>query len=285
MTQVYLNGDYMPLEEARIPVMDRGFLFGDGVYEVIPVYGRKPFRPSEHLDRLDNSLASIRMDNPLSRQEWSEIFDRLIADIPGDQLLYVQVTRGADITRNHLFPTAVEPTIFAMAWEAKPRNPKIATEGVSAITLDDMRWLRCDIKSIALLGNVLLRQAAEDAGADESILVRDGRMTEGSSTNVLVVKSGEVVTPPKNNLLLPGITRDLVLELARDAGMPCAEREVASDELDEADEIWLASSSRGVVPVTRLDGRPVGNGQPGPAWRQMDALFQDYKMGLRQDVS
>jgi D-alanine transaminase len=170
-----------------------------------------------------------------------------------------------------------------MAWKAKPRKPEIAEQGVSAITLEDMRWLRCDIKSIALLGNVLLRQAAEDAGAEESILLRGDTVTEGSSTNVFIVKEGALATPPKGNLLLPGITRDLVVELARGAGIPCEEREVARAELTTAGEIWITSSSREVTPVTRLDGRPVGDGRPGPVFRGMDALFQDYKARLRAD--
>jgi D-alanine transaminase len=280
VAQVYLNGEYLPLEEARIPVLDRGFLFGDGVYEVIPVYGGRPFRLAEHMDRLDRSLAAIRLENPLSRSAWGEVFTHVIGGAAGDQSLYLQVTRGADGKRNHLFPAAVRPTVFAMAWEAKPRSPEIAREGVAAITLEDLRWLRCDIKSVALLGNVLLRQCAEDAGSEESILIREGRVTEGSSTNVFIVTGGEIVTPPKTNLLLPGITRDLVLELARDAALPCAEREVRREELAAAEEVWLTSSSREVVPVTRLDGRPVGQGRPGPQWRRMDGLYQDYKSRL-----
>jgi len=281
MSQVYLNGDYMPLNEARISVLDRGFLFGDGVYEVIPAYGGRLLRLAEHLERLDNSLAAIRMDNPLARRQWDEIFARLTADAPGDRFLYVQVTRGADSTRMHLFPDKVRPTVFVMTWEAKPRRAEIVREGVSAITLDDIRWLRCDIKSIALLSNVLLRQAAEDASAEESILIRDGQVMEGSSTNVFLVANGEVQTPPKSNLLLPGITRDLVLELAREAGMPCAERALSRAMLETADEVWLTSSSREVDPVTRIDGKPVGDGKPGAVWRRMDALFQDYKSRVR----
>jgi D-alanine transaminase len=275
--EVYLNGEYLDLQEARIPVLDRGFLFGDGVYEVIPVYGGRPFRLEQHLDRLDRSLAAIRLQNPLSRSQWRDVFSRLLARASGDQSLYLQVTRGADAGRNHLFPAAAAPTVFAMASESRPRSPQIARDGVAAITLEDVRWLRCDIKSVALLGNVLLRQAADDAGAEESILIRDGRVTEGSSTNVFVVRAGEIVTPPKTNLLLPGVTRDLVVELAGGAGLPCLERDLAREELQGADEIWLTSSSREVVAVTRLDGRPVGDGRPGPLWRRMDGLYQDYK--------
>jgi len=282
MGTVYLNGAFVPLEEAKIPVMDRGFLFGDGVYEVIPVYGGRPFRLAEHLDRLDYSLDGIRLANPLRREVWVGVLARLTEELPGaDQTLYLQVTRGADPVRNHLFPADAAPTVFAMASKAKPRKPEIAERGVAAITLEDMRWLRCDIKSIALLGNVLLRQAAEDAGAEESILLRADAVTEGSITNVFVVKDGALATPPKGNLLLPGITRDLVVELARKGGIPCAEREVLRSELETADEIWITSSSREATPVTLLDGRPVGDGRPGPVWRRMDALFQDYKARLR----
>ncbi|MEA3273959.1 MAG: D-amino acid aminotransferase [Pseudomonadota bacterium] len=278
MSEVYLNGEFIPLAQARIPVMDRGFLFGDGVYEVIPAYGGRPFRLSHHMQRLDDSLRGIRMDNPLTRDAWAQICYRLIAAAPeGDHLIYLQVTRGADPSRNHLFPVGVEPTVLVMSWAAKPRSPEIAERGIPAITLEDIRWHRCDIKTTALLANVLLRQEAADAGAEEAILIRNGLVSEGSSTNPFIVKGGEIITPPKSNHLLPGITRDLVLELAREAGIPCAERELAEHELPGADEIWISSSSREVVPVTRLNGEPVGTGMPGPLWRRMDALFQAYK--------
>ncbi len=282
VAEVYLNGEFMPLDQAKVPVMDRGFLFGDGVYEVIPVYGGQAFRLPEHLDRLDNSLSAIRMENPLPRDEWGRILQRLSggADRP-DQLVYLQVTRGADPTRNHLFPVSPRPTVFVMAWDAKARHPDIAARGIAAITLDDFRWLRCDIKAIALLSNVLLRQAAEDAGVEESILIRDEYAIEGSISNLFAVLGGELITPPKGNLLLPGITRDLVVDLAREAGIPCSEREITREELAGAEEVWITSSSREVAPVTRLDGEPVGEGRPGPLWRRMDSLFQDYKARLR----
>ena len=277
MNEIYLNGDYMPLSEAKVPVMDRGFLFGDGVYEVIPVYGGRTFRLDQHMERLDNSLHSIRMENPLERDAWEGIFQRLTGVSSEDQLVYLQVTRGVDPARNHLFPQGAEPTVLAMAWAAKPRDPAIAQQGIAAITLDDNRWHRCDIKSIALLGNVLLRQQAEDVGAGEAILIRDGLVTEGSSTNPFLVMDGEILTPPKSNQVLPGVTRELLLEIAREAGIPCAERAISRDELETADEIWIASSSREVQPVTRLDGIPISEGVPGVMWRRMDTLFQDYK--------
>jgi D-alanine transaminase len=278
MSRAYLNGQYLPLEEVTVSVMDRGFLFGDGVYEVIPVYRGRPFRLEQHLDRLERSLGAIRLDSPLSREAWRQVLERLIGAQPErDQLVYVQITRGPQPSRNHLFPEAATPTVFATAWEAKPRNPDIAVKGITAITMADVRWLRCDIKSIALLSNVLLRQAAQDAGAEEAILIRDGQVTEGSSTNVILIKEGEVITPAKGNLLLSGITRDLILELAREAGIPSTERAVAAAELRAADELWVVSSSREVAPVTRLDGIPLGAGTPGPLWRRMDRLFQEYK--------
>lgn len=280
MNEIYLNGDYMPLSEAKVPVMDRGFLFGDGVYEVIPVYGGRTFRLEQHMERLDNSLHSIRMENPLQRDAWEGIFERLTGATPEDQLIYLQVTRGVDPARNHLFPQGAEPTVFAMAWAVKPRDPAIAQHGIAAITLDDNRWHRCDIKSIALLGNVLLRQQAEDVGAREAILIRDGLVTEGSSTNPFLIMDGEILTPPKSNRVLPGVTRDLVLEMAREVGIPCAEQAISRDELETADEIWISSSSREIQPVTRLDNAPVGEGVPSAMWRRVDALFQEYKARL-----
>jgi len=278
MGEVYLNGEFMPLQSARISVMDRGFLFGDGVYEVIPVYGGHTFRLAQHMERLDNSLHGIRMENPLPRDAWEQIFEHLKGGTPEvNRLIYLQVTRGVDPARNHLFPQRAAPTIFAMAWDAKPRDPAIAAHGLAAITLEDNRWQRCDIKSIALLGNVLLRQQADDVGVSEAILIRDGLVTEGSSTNPFLVMDGEILTPPKSNRVLPGVTRDLVLELAREAGIPCVERSISRDELETADEIWIASSSREVQPITSLDGASVGTGVPGVLWRRMDQLFQDYK--------
>jgi len=276
-SEVYLNGEFVPLLEARVPIMDRGFLFGDGVYELIPVYGGRPFRLSQHMERLDNSLRSVRMENLMQLDAWERIFARLTGSTSNDQLLYLQVTRGMDRIRNHLFPQGVEPTVLVMAWTAGPRDPDISTRGTAAVVLEDNRWHRCDIKATALLGNLLLRQAAQDAGTTEAILVRDGLVTEGSSSNPFVVQSGEVLTPPAGNHLLRGVTRDLVLELARGADIPCAERHITQDELETADELWICSSSREVQPVTLLDGKPVGEGVPGILWRRMDNLFQAYK--------
>ncbi|MCU0836091.1 MAG: D-amino acid aminotransferase [Chromatiaceae bacterium] len=283
MAEVYLNGEYLPLSEARISVLDRGFLFGDGVYEVIPVYGGRPLRLPQHLDRLENSLRGIRLDNPLDRGQWGAVIERLLAAAPGtDQAIYLQVTRGAPPERDHLFPVGVAPTVLVMAKPLKPRAPQIAERGVSAVTLEDLRWLRCDIKAVTLLANVLLRQASADAGADEAILVRDGLAQEGSSSNLFLVKDGVIHTPPKGQLLLAGITRDLALDLAREAGLPCVERPLPVAELATADEVWLSSSTREVMPVTRLDGAAVGDGLPGPVWRRLDTVYQDYKARLRR---
>jgi len=280
--QVYLNGDFVPRREARISVMDRGFLFGDGVYEVIPAYGGRLFRLEHHLDRLDNSLEGIRLSNPLARSEWIAIMGRLLgAERGADHSVYLQVTRGAPPDRDHLFPEGSDPSVFVMVRPLKPRRPEIAEKGVAAITLEDIRWHRCNVKAVTLLANVLLRQAAEDAGAEEAILVRQGLALEGSSTNLFAVKRGELITPPKGDYLLPGITRDLVLELALADGIPYVERDVTASELAETDEIWLTSSTREVMPVTGLNGAPIVDGLPGPLWRRIDALYGGYKARVR----
>lgn len=274
---VYLNGRYLPLEEACVPVLDRGFLFGDGVYEVIPVYGGCPFRADAHLERLEASLAGIRLANPLSREAWKGVFRRLlegVGDAAPEHALYLQVTRGPG-RRDHLFPEPVAPTVFVMCnpLGARPAAPG----GVSAVTLPDRRWELCHIKAVTLLANVLARQEAADAGAAEALLVRDGRVLEGSSSNVFAVLGDTVVTPPKVPRMLAGITRDLVLELLAAAGVPVRERDLGVAELAAADEVWITSSTREVVPVVRLDDAPVGAGEPGPAWRRVAGLYREHK--------
>ncbi len=271
MTQVYLNGDFLSPEAARISPWDRGFLFGDGVYEVIPAYRGRPFFWEAHLDRLHRSLAAIDLAVPAI--PWQEIFSQLIGPAPRDCALYLQITRGTYATRDHRFPEAVQPTVFAFTWDLKP-PPK---HGVAGITREDFRWDRCDIKSIALLGNVLLRQSATEAQAHEALLFRKGWLTEGSSSNVFAVLGGKLCTPPESHRLLSGITRALVLQLAEQAGLSHEEREIHRDELDEAEEIWITSSTREVLPLIQLDGKPVGSGQIGSWWRQMDQWFQQYK--------
>ena len=273
---VYLNGEFLPLSKARIPVLDRGFLFGDGVYEVIPVYGGKPLRLEAHLRRLDESLAGIRMQSPYQDIEWSTIFDRLISG-NHDQQIYLQVTRGADHKRDHAIPSQLTPTVFAMCSAITP----IPLAGIKAVTVQDSRWDRCNIKAITLLANVLLRQEALDEGAAEAILVRDGLVLEGSASNIFLIKDGRVITPPKGPSILPGITRDLVLELAASLGFPTEQRDIHVAELLSADEFWITSSTRESLAVTELDGRLLYGGQPGPVWRKVLTAYQDYKSALR----
>ncbi len=278
---VYLNGEFLPLEEAKIPVLDRGFIFGDGVYEVIPCYGGRLFRLEEHLRRLQHSLDGIRLRNPLTPAEWKEMLQRLAEANPEeDQSLYLQVTRGV-AGRDHRFPEKSTPTVFAMSKPLPPAPPELLERGVAAITLPDIRWQCCHIKAISLLPNVLLRQQALEAGADEAILVRDGEATEGAASNLFIVEAGVLITPPKDHRLLPGITRDLVVELARNAGIPCRERTVTESELRAAQEIWITSSTREILPVTRLDDTVVGKGRPGEMWQRMYQLYQQYKERLR----
>ncbi|MBI5753063.1 MAG: D-amino acid aminotransferase [Hydrogenophilales bacterium] len=274
---IYLNGRFMPIEEAMVPVLDRGFIFGDGVYEVIPAYSRLPFRLAEHLRRLQNSLDAIGLKNPYSDAEWTKLIAQLIAQNAGeDQYLYLHITRGV-AKRDHAFPKVVTPTVFMMSSPLPSPPPELKASGVTAITTQDNRWLRCDIKSISLLPNVLLRQQAVEAGTMEALLLRDGFLTEGAASNIFVVSQGVLLAPPKNNLMLPGITYDLVLELAAADGIPTRVGPVAEATVRAADELWLTSSTREVLPITLLDGQPVGGGQPGPLFKRMDALYQDYK--------
>ena len=274
---VFLNGSFMPLEEARVPVLDRGFIFGDGVYELVPVYSRVAFRLDEHIARLESSLEAVRIRNPYGRAQWRELIGALAARQPfDDQGIYLQVTRGV-ARRDHAFPADVEPTVFMMANPLVNPPRELVERGVAAVSAADYRWLRCDIKSISLIGNCLLRQVSADAGAAETILFRDARLTEASASNVFIVNEGVIQAPPKSNLILPGITYDVVLELARGAHMPLELREVGEAEVRAADEIWLTSSSKEVLAVVSLDGRPVGDGRPGPVFRRMHALYQDFK--------
>jgi D-alanine transaminase len=274
---VYLNGEFMPLAEARIPVLDRGFIFGDGVYEVIPVYSRHPFRLAEHLRRLQNSLDSVRLANPLTAAEWSKLIVEMIARNAGDdQSIYFQVTRGVS-KRAHEFPANVKPTVFMMSTPLSTPPREQIDNGVACISGTDFRWLKCDVKSVSLLGNCLLKQTAVDAGAAEIILFRDGFLTEAAACNVLVVRDGVLLAPPKDNLILPGITYDVVLELAQANKIPLEMRAVAEQEVRSAQEIWLTSSTKEVLAVTSLDGRAVGAGKPGALFHRMHALYQEFK--------
>jgi D-alanine transaminase len=279
---VYLNGEFLPAAEARVSVFDRGFLFGDGVYEVIPVYGGRLFRLDEHLRRLAQSLAAIRLPDPLPAARWAELLREVVErNGGGDQGLYLQVTRGASLKREHAFPTGAAPTIFAMSQPLAPVPEALLRDGVPAITVSDIRWSRCDIKAITLLPNVLMSQQAIDAGAAEAIVVRDDTVLEGASSNIFAVKAGTVITPPTGCLLLPGITRDLVLELCARNGIPVVERALPLAELRAADEIWITSSPREVLPVTRLDGAPVRTGRPGPLAARLLLLYREYKTAFR----
>lgn len=281
---VFLDGQFLPKTDAKVSVMDRGFLFGDGVYEVIPVYGGRLFRFRHHLERLDRSLSSVRIPNPYRLEEWQEILDRLVAQLPGaDQGVYLQVTRGAAPKRDHAIPPDIRPTVFAMTNPIEPLSSQAREQGVAAITIDDIRWSYCQIKAVTLLANVLLRQIAAETGAMEAVLIRNGAITEGAASNVFVVQGGRLLTPPKSDRLLPGITRDLVLELAQEAGIPWAEQEIRAEALASADEIWLTSSTKEIVPVTWVDGRAVGTGKPGPVWNRMTGLYQAYKDRVRAD--
>jgi D-alanine transaminase len=276
---VYLNGQFMPLEEARVPVLDRGFIFGDGVYEVIPVYSRRPFRLAEHLRRLQHSLDGIRLANPHSEPEWANLIQQLVEQNEGeDQYLYLHITRGV-AKRDHAFPNPPVPATVFMMSNPFPEPPSaLLRAGVCAVTATDNRWLRCDIKSIALLPNVLLRQAAVDAGCAETVLIRDNNfLTEGAASNIFAVKDGTLLAPPKDNLMLPGITYDVILEIAQANDIPCQVRRIDVNEVFDADELLLTSSTKEVLPITRLDGQPVGSGEPGPMFERMHALYQEFK--------
>lgn len=275
---VYLNGEFLPVESAKISVLDRGFIFGDGVYEVLPVYNGHLFRLTEHLQRLESSLQAIRLANPLARQQWSDLLTQLVAhNHGGDQSIYLQVTRGP-AKREHNFPHLIQPTVFMMseAIQAQPPSP-----GVKAITCPDIRWQQCDVKAIALLANVLLRQQAVEVGAVEAILIRDGYVMEGAASNVFVVIDGMTMTPPKSRYILPGITRDLILEVMQANQLPYQEVAITEAQLRSAAEIWVTSSVREILPITTLDEQTVGSGKPGPIWSQVWQLYQNYKQQLR----
>ena len=274
---VYLNGQFLPLEEAKVSVLDRGFIYGDGVYELVPVYGRRPYRLRQHLARLQRSLDGIRLANPHTDAEWEAIIAGLIGRMAfADQGVYLQVTRGV-AKRDHAFPAGVAPTVFMMSNPLALPSREQIERGVAVVTAADERWLHCDLKTISLLGNVLARQLAVDAGATETVLFRNGYLTEASASNVLLVRDGVIVAPPKDNQILPGITYDVAFELAREAGLPIQVRPVPKEEALAADEMWLSSSTKEVLAVTSVDGRPFGGGKPGPVFRKVYALFQASK--------
>jgi D-alanine transaminase len=280
-TLAWLDGTLLPLDEARVPVLDRGFLFGDAVYEVIPVYGGTPCRMEEHLDRLDASLVATAIPAPHDRAGWRDLLGRLVeANGGGDLALYLQVTRGVAPKRDHAIAPGLVPTVFAMTMPIPPRAPDVAENGIAAITVADSRWLRCQIKATTLLANVLHKREASESGADDALLVRDGLVIEATASNVFAVLDGAVVTPPVDPGMLTGVTRNLVLELAAGDGIETLEAALPVERLSAASEIWVTSSTREVTPVTTLDGRAVGEGRPGPLWRRVDRLYQEYKAGL-----
>ena len=272
---VWLDGRLLPLPEARISPLDRGFLFGDGVYEVLPVYGSRAYRLDEHLERLNRSLLEIRMAPALDRNGWLAAFGSLVhGNGGGELLLYVQVTRGVEPERNHVPKPGVRPTVFICVSPLAAMSATLVERGTSAITAEDLRWSRCDIKATSLLGNVLHRWQAADAGATESILLRNGWVTEGSTSSAHVVKEGGLLTPPQTNAILPGTTRGVLFELAARAGVASERRPVAEAELRGADEILIASAGGGIRAVTSLDGKLVGDGKPGPVFRAIYAGFR-----------
>ncbi len=279
---VYLDGEFMPSTKATISPLDRGFIFGDGIYEVVPVFSGRPFRLVHHLRRLRNSLAAVGIDSPMGDADWHRVLQRLVDDNGAvDQYIYLQITRGI-APRNHAFPVDTKPTVFAYAQPAVYAEPTATVEGISAITTEDIRWQRCDIKSTSLLAAVMLRQQAAEKGSAEALLVRNGFITEGAATNVFVVTGSDLVTPPTGPYILAGITRELVLELAKQHDIPATVRDVEEKELVAASEIWIASSTQEIKPVTYVDGSPVGDGTPGPVFARLQALYQEYKRAFRE---
>jgi len=279
---VYINGEYLPQSQAMVSVLDRGFLFGDGVYEVIPVFAGKLLRLNEHLERLQRSMNRVLLKNPLAQDEWEEIFHVLLDRNPGgDRSIYLQVTRGAAPVRDLSISPDVEPTVFVMVNDIKPVDFAKLENGIDAVTVDDFRWKACDIKSVSLIANVMIRLRANELNVMDAVMVRDGLVTEGTASNIFVIHNGIISTPPKSDCLLPGITRDLVMELAQANGFKVEERDIKQDELDTADEIWLTSSTREIAPVVKLDNHVIGDGVAGEYWKKIIVIYQDYKQALR----
>jgi len=289
--KIFLNGQWRAAEDARVSVMDRGFLFGDGVYEVIPVYSRQPFRLEQHLARLQHSLDGIQLANPYRLDEWIAAVTQLAREAEWeDQSIYIQVTRGPMTVRNHAFPKQITPTVVILAEPMSTPPASQREQGIATVSAADIRWLRCDLKTTSLLANCLLRQLAVSAGCVETVLFRDGFLTEGSASSIFVVKNGVLLAPIKNHLMLPGITYDVVLELAMQHGLPHEVRDITEAETRAADELWMCSSTKEVLPIVTLDGRRVGacppakqnsgqteSGTPGPVFARMYAWYQEFK--------
>lgn len=280
---VYLNGDYLPIENATVSVMDRGFLFGDGIYEVMPVFANKMLRLDEHLQRLQNSLDRISLTNPHSKDEWLHIFSQLLEKNKGDdRAIYLQISRGVYAKRDLTINDAYPATVFSMVLQVTPPDIEVISAGISVVTVDDFRWNACDIKSTSLLANVMLRQQATQAQVEDAILIKNCMVTEGTASNVFIVKNGVLITPPTGSQLLPGITRDLVVEIAKNNAILVEERVIKEAELYTADEIWMTSSTREIAPVIKLNSEIVGSGVAGSMWKCIMDLYQQYKQELRQ---
>ena len=285
MATAYLNGKFIPANQARISPFDRGFLFGDGVYEVVPVYHGQSFRLTEHLHRLQRNLDAVEIPDPYSFKEWETLVTDLIEkNNGGDQTFYLQVTRGAYESRSHLPLGEINPTVFMTCFPLQQKPIETLATGVKAITLDDVRWQRCDIKSVSLLGNVLTKLQAEHQGADEALILNNGFLQEGSLSNIFVVKENKVFTSPKSAHLLGGVTRELVIELLKTHHIPIEEVPIPGDTLNEVDEIWSTSSTREIVPVTHLNDKPIGTGKAGDLWRKTIGYYRDYLSQLAVDV-
>jgi len=281
---VFLNNEYLKPEQAKVSVFDRGFVFGDGVYEVIPVFGARPFRLDQHLQRLENNLDHLGIKSPVTSKEWAQIINKLITDNGSeDQSVYLQITRG-EAPRDHSFPDNVTPTVLAYSHPLEYPDKITIEQGVSAITAPDIRWQRCDIKSTALLANVLMRQQAKESGVMEAILLRDDIVTEGAASNIFIVSDKLIMTPSRGYEILPGITRDLVIELAKANDIGCDETTITKEQLFAANEVWMTSSTREILPITRIDNQPVGNGKPGPMHKRMFRIYQQYKQDFRDGV-
>jgi len=280
MSYVYLNGDFLEQDKAFVSVLDRGFLLGDGIYEVIPAFNGKLFRLEQHLQRLQNSLDAIHLVNPLQNNEWENVLRQIVEkNGRGNLSIYLQITRGV-AARDHTFPENTHPTVYIMSNPITPVKDKIRT-GVSAITKDDPRWQHCHIKTISLLANVLLKQEAAQQGREEAILIKDNLLTEGAASNIFIVKDGCIKTPAKSQYILGGITRDLIVELAHINQINCIETAITKTDLFAADEIWLSSSTKEILAVTQLNEQTIGSGLPGPMWQKMTRIYQKFKASLK----
>lgn len=277
---VYLNGQYLPYEEAKISPLDRGFIFGDGVYEVIPYYNGRGLGAREHLERLQRSMDALYMQNPHTLGQWESIIAGLITkNGGGDLAIYIQVTRGV-AKRDFPPPEGLTPTVFLMANQLPRPKPELYEKGIRAVSIDDNRWLRCQIKSTALLGAVLLKHESNLEGGEEAVMFRDGYLTESTASNIAIVKNGVILCPPTDNLILAGITYMLMIDLAKQAGLPLEMRRVKRREVATADEVWIMSSTKEVVSIVSLDDKPIADGKPGPMWKKMYQLFQEHKRNL-----